>query len=292
MPDQNSEIVPEIEELFPFEMGYLPEEFQEKAIVQLNETARNKEQSLREMKDMIELDKTLLGVEIDDDLIVQFLRSEKYDVQEAFTRLKNLINFKRDNMEMFTGQRYETISKSIIDNITTYLPFRCRDGCAIIHVNVDNWIPDEFPVLEVKRMAPILLLQALREPMTQVNGFKAIINAKSNPLRHLRYCSFQNLYLMYYGSQFCLPGKFHSYHVVNMSFTGRFCLQLMRTILPEELKKKIHIHATPEQLLDHFPAEIIPEIYGGQLGRYDLTGWLKKVMEPEELEKLGGKFLS
>ncbi|GBN18426.1 hypothetical protein AVEN_82143-1, partial [Araneus ventricosus] len=90
----------------------------------------------------------------------------------------------------------------------------------------------------------------------------------------------------------CIPGKFLSYHIVNMSFTGRFCLQLMKTVFPEELKRKIHIHASPEELLDHFPAEIIPEEYGGQLGRHDMTGWLKKVMEPEELEKLGGKFPS
>ncbi|GBM38011.1 hypothetical protein AVEN_159765-1, partial [Araneus ventricosus] len=76
----------------------------------------------------------MLGVEIGDDLIVQFLRCEKYDVQEAFSRLKNLIQLKRDHMEIFTGQKYEIIAKTCIDNIATFLPFRCPDGCAIFHV--------------------------------------------------------------------------------------------------------------------------------------------------------------
>ncbi|CAL1268602.1 unnamed protein product [Larinioides sclopetarius] len=232
----------------------------------------------------------MLEVEIGDDLIVQFLRCEKYNIQEAFSRLKNLIQLKRDHMEMFTGQKYEIISKTCIYNIATFLPYRCPDGCAIFHVCLDNWFPDEFSVVELKRVGAIMLLQVFQDLMTQVNGLKAIINAKSNPLRHLKYCSFQNLYLMYHGSQLCIPGKFHSYHVVNMSFTARFCLQLMKTILPEELKRKIHIHDSTEELLDHFPVEIIPEEYGGQLDRYDITGWLKKVMDPEELEKLGGKF--
>ncbi|GIX96408.1 alpha-tocopherol transfer protein-like [Caerostris extrusa] len=131
----------------------------------------------------------------------------------------------------------------------TYL-VEMASGCRIIK---DNWIPEEFPVVEVKRMAPILLLQALRDPMTQVNGFKVIIDAKSNPLRHIRHCSFQNIYLMYHGSQYCLPGKFHSYHLVNQSATSRFCIALVKPFFSEELKKKIHIHSSPEELFGLLP---------------------------------------
>ncbi|GFY45308.1 alpha-tocopherol transfer protein-like [Trichonephila inaurata madagascariensis] len=118
-----------------------------------------------------------------------------------------------------------------------------------LYSNSDNWIPEEFPVIEVKTFQDT---QPLRDPMTQVNGFKAILNCKSNPIRHLRHCTPQNLYLLYHGCQ-------------------------------------IHIHRSPEELLNFFPADILPTEYGGKLEDFDLTDWLKEVMQPEMLANLCGR---
>ncbi|GFT26794.1 alpha-tocopherol transfer protein-like [Trichonephila clavipes] len=276
--------------LLPFEMGYLPKEFEEKAVSENNETSENKIRGLTELREMVELDISMAGIEMDDAFLIVFLRYSNYDVTEAFSRLKNLIKLKTDNEDIFSGQLFDVIVKTATDKIMIFLPYRCLDGSGILYVNIDNWIPEDFPILEVKRMAAIVLLQGIREPMNQVNGFKVIIDAKSNPWRHLRYCTFQNLYLMYFGTQCCFPGRFHSYHVVNMSFTGKFCLQMMKTVLPEEMKRKIHIHSSREELLEHFPAEVVPQEYGGQLESFDMTGWLKRAMESEKLENLCGKF--
>ncbi|GFQ93125.1 hypothetical protein TNCT_513911, partial [Trichonephila clavata] len=46
---------------------------------------------------------------------------------------------------------------------------------------------------------------------------------------------------------------------------------------------QIHIHSSREELLEQFPAEVVPQEYGGQLDSFDMTGWLKKAMEPEKL---------
>lgn len=62
-------------------------------------------------------------------------------------------------------------------------------------------MPEEFPPEEVKRMVVISILQSLRDPMTQVNGFKVIFDVQSNPIRHLKHATPSNLYLMYYGTQ-------------------------------------------------------------------------------------------
>ncbi|GFS72551.1 alpha-tocopherol transfer protein-like [Nephila pilipes] len=290
MLDRSLEDIQQLNQFLPFEMGYLPKEFQDKAVVEINETDENKMRGLTELREMVQLENNLTGIHIDDEFLMVFLRYAKYDITEAFSRLKNLMKLKRDNENLFSGQLYDVIVKTATDKIMIYLPYRCPDGCGILYINLDNWIPEEFSDIEVKRMAPIILLQGIREPMNQVNGFKVIIDAKSNPFRHLRYCSFQNLYLIYFGTQCCFPGRFHSYHVVNMSFTAKFCLQMMKHVLPEELKRKIHIHSSKEELLEHFPSEVIPQEYGGQLENFDMTGWLKRVMEPEKLEKMCGTF--
>ncbi|GFQ81931.1 alpha-tocopherol transfer protein-like [Trichonephila clavata] len=158
-----------------------------------------------------------------------------------------------------------------------------------LYSSLDNWIPEEFPVIEVKRMAAIVTLQSIRDPMTQVNGFKAILNCKSNPIRHLRHCTPQNLYLLYHGCQNCLPARIHSYHLVNPSITSKICIEIMKHFFTEELKRKIHIHSSPEELLNFFPADILPTEYGGKLEDFDLTDWLKEVMQPEMLANLCGR---
>lgn len=290
MYDQRLEDVSHTNQLLPFEMGYLPKEFEEKAISEFNETSENKIRGLKEIRERVEHDISMTGIEFDDEFLIIFLRYAKYDVTEAFSRLKNVIKLKKDHEPMFSGQRFDVIMKTVTDKIMIYLPYRCPDGCGIIYINLDNWVPEEFLLLEVKRMAVIIFLQGIREPMNQVNGFKIIIDAKSNPLRHLRHCTFPNLYLMYFGTQCCFPGRIHSYHVVNMSFTAKFCLQMMKTFFSEELKRKIHIHSSSEELLEYFPAEVIPKEYGGQLESFDMSGWLKRVMEPEKLEGMCGKF--
>ncbi|GBM63693.1 hypothetical protein AVEN_12321-1 [Araneus ventricosus] len=61
-----------------------------------------------------------------------------------------------------------------------------------------KWDPDEFPLEEFKRMFVFIFLQALRCPMTQINGFKIINDYTGTNLKHLKVCTPQNLYLEYH----------------------------------------------------------------------------------------------
>ncbi|GFY69695.1 alpha-tocopherol transfer protein-like [Trichonephila inaurata madagascariensis] len=239
MLEKNSEDVSTEKDILPFRMGYLPERFQEKLPIITKETPENKITGLQMLKELIKNDKDFDDIEFDDDFLRLFLRCEEYNIKFSFGRLKNVLNLKKDHPYMFENQLYENTSISFTKNIVTLLPYRCPDGCAIFHINLDNWIPEEFPVIEVKRMAPIVTLQPLRDPMTQVNGFKAILNCKSNPIRHLRHCTPQNLYLLYHGCQNCLPARIHSYHIVNPSITSRVCIEIMKHFFTEELKRKV-----------------------------------------------------
>ncbi|GBO37831.1 hypothetical protein AVEN_228012-1, partial [Araneus ventricosus] len=64
-----------------------------------------------------------------------------------------------------------------------------------------NWDPDTFPVEEIKRAIVTYLLSSLRDPMTQVNGFKVILDVKCNPIKYLRHATPSNLHLIYHAAQ-------------------------------------------------------------------------------------------
>ncbi|XP_054716325.1 alpha-tocopherol transfer protein-like [Uloborus diversus] len=275
-------------EILPFVVGYLPDYFQKKAEVELKDSPERRVQGLRLLKEMMRNDKNFVGLEFDDEFLLQYLLCRKFNVARAFSQIKAFVALRRKQKNAFTDFRFEKTVRTINDQIVTVLPWRCQDGCAIILVQLDNWNPETFPVEEVKRMVVILILQSLRDPMTQVNGFKVIFDVKSNPIRHLRYCTPQNIYLIYHGPEECSPGRFKEIHIVNQSLTFKAAWLLAKHFLSEKIKKRTHFHSTPETLFKFFPRAILPTQYGGLLTDYDMTDWLKDVMSPQKLATLGG----
>ncbi|GIY29806.1 hypothetical protein CDAR_317321 [Caerostris darwini] len=125
--------------------------------------------------------------------------------------------------------------------------------------------------------------------MTQINGFKIIFDFKSNPLRHLKHCTPENIYLIYHASQECIAGRYKEIHLVNQSVTFKAAWFIFKHFLTDKLKKRFIFHNTPETLLNYFPKVVLPKQYGGNLENYDMSSWLKKVMAPEKLALLGGR---
>lgn len=287
MYDRNP-VTAKVEEILPFEMGYLPENFQKKAETELHETPEKIVQGIRQMKEMLKKDKNTKNLIFDDDVLLQFLRVRKFNTARAFNQLKAYAILRRKNPDMFTNFRFESTVITIKDKSLTFLPWRCPEGCAIILIELDNWDPETFPIEEVKRAFVVYLLQALREPMTQVNGIKVIIDVKSNPIRHLRYATPSNLYLIYHGIQECCPMRYKQVHIVNDSLTFRAAWYIIKQFLSEKLRKRVHFHKSAESLFNYFPRAVLPKHYGGDLENYDMSDWLKKVMAPEKLATIGG----
>ncbi|XP_055944751.1 retinaldehyde-binding protein 1-like isoform X2 [Argiope bruennichi] len=240
------------EEILPFECGNVPEYFRKKAEAELHDSPDKRAQGLRQLKELIKKDKHTKHLEFEDDFLLQYLISKKYNIAKAFSFLKALVHLKKKHPEIFSGFSYEEISCSMSENVLTVLPWRCQDGCAILAAHLDNWDPEKLRIDDLKRSIAIYLLQSLQEPMTQINGFKVIIDAKSNPMKHLRYITPSNLYLLYHGTQ-------------------------------------VHFHSSNEDLLKFFPKSILPTEFGGELQNYDMYDWLRKATEPAKLEVLGGR---
>ncbi|CAL1273846.1 unnamed protein product [Larinioides sclopetarius] len=189
------------EEILPFELGYLPEYFQKKAALELNETPERKEQSIQELREFLERNKHTTGLIFEDYSLIEFLRVNKYNAVKSFSQIKAYVALRKKNSQLFQNLSYEWLVKTFYDRTLTVLPWRCPDGCTIIIVELENWNPETFPLDQVKKAIFFYIIQALREPMTQVNGIKAIIDVKSTNINHLRYCTPSNLYLIYYGLQ-------------------------------------------------------------------------------------------
>ncbi|XP_042904311.1 clavesin-2 isoform X2 [Parasteatoda tepidariorum] len=270
--------------LYPFESFNVPERFLKKAEDELHETLDKRKPAMQELRELIR--DNGLTCRTSDEFLLQFLRARKYNIPKSMSLLKKYVYFKAKNPNLFTGMNYDALIKLIKSKTMNFLPKRCADGCAILVVHLDNWNPSEVPIQDLCRAIALFLYHSICDPLTQINGYKVILDVKSSPWKHLRFCTPQNIYLLYNGTQECFPGRFKGIHIINMSLTFKAAWTLIHPFLSEKLKKRFIFHQNMEELTDYFPVCLLPTDFGGQLQDYDCTPWLKNALQEEHLEKL------
>ncbi|KAF8778723.1 hypothetical protein HNY73_015419 [Argiope bruennichi] len=123
-------------EILPFEVGYLPEFFQKKAEAELNESQERKTEKLVELKKLLSEDKHSKNLIFFDEFLIQFLRVKKYNAEKAFQQLKSYIILRKKNPNMFVDLSFDSVVKTVNNDIIYVLPWRCHNGCAIIVVEL------------------------------------------------------------------------------------------------------------------------------------------------------------
>ncbi|GIY17710.1 clavesin-1 [Caerostris extrusa] len=118
------------------------------------------------------------------------------------------------------------------------------------------------------RISLFTAAQALRHPLTQMAGFRFIVDFKDTGFRQIKYCTLSNVKLIYLSGMECLPVTFKSYHVINGNFATKFLWAVMKLVLPASLRNMFNFHSSTEELFDFFPRSIIPKEYGGELENY------------------------
>ncbi|GBN72534.1 hypothetical protein AVEN_90093-1 [Araneus ventricosus] len=181
---------------YPLHMDHVPEYFYQKALSELNETPETREVELNKLKDLLSADKLTTGIEFEEDFLQQFLRQRKYNSLKAFQCLQKYLNFRRSHSSIFQSIPDEHFKRSPSTELLSVLPYRCPDGCAIILCELGKWNPNDLSLEYLKRGAMASFLQPLRCPMTQITGYKIIHDFKDT-FKHIRYCTPQNVLLIY-----------------------------------------------------------------------------------------------
>ncbi|GFV35906.1 alpha-tocopherol transfer protein-like [Trichonephila clavipes] len=146
-------------------------------------------------------DKVTKGIEFHDDFLTQFLRKNKYDTSRASKNLRNYVLFRRKHPSKFEGVPHEILSAILPNKFAVILPKRCPEGCAIIITKMGKWIPDEYPFEHLERTILFLVMQHLRDPMTQICGIKVIYDCEGSSFQQLKYVTPQNMYNYYHATQ-------------------------------------------------------------------------------------------
>ncbi|GFR01187.1 retinaldehyde-binding protein 1 [Trichonephila clavata] len=273
MSSEASKTIPQGDETLPFKMKYLPEFVLKKLKEELKETPETKVQSLLEIRKMLRDEQLTSGIDFEEDFLVQYLRHSKYDTGKAFNHIRSMFHIRRKHPRLFDSIPDEFFLTKESTKTIRVLPKRCPEGSTVVIFQHGKYDTNELCVEDFKRLVNFWFIQILRDPMTQINGFKLIHDFKGTTLQHLKCCTPQNLYLFYHISMHCIPARYKEVHVINQSFLVKPCWVALKPVLTEKIKKRVHFHSDVEELFDYFPRSILPAEYGGDLNEKIEDDW-------------------
>ncbi|GFV77137.1 alpha-tocopherol transfer protein-like [Trichonephila clavipes] len=265
MSSEALETIPQGNETLPFKMKYLPEFVLKKLKEELKETPETKVQSLLEIRKMLRDEELTRGIDFEEDFLVQYLRHSKYNTGKAFNQIRSMFHLRRKNPRIFDSIPDEFFLTKESTKVLRVLPKRCQEGCTVMIFQYDKFDPNDLCVEDFKRLVMFLFIQILRDPMTQINGFKFIHDFKGTTIQHLKCCTPQNMYLFYHTAIHCIPGRYKEIHVINQSFVAKPCWAILKPFLSDKIRSRVLFHSNVEELYDYFPRSILPVELGGDL---------------------------
>ncbi|KAF8778459.1 clavesin-2-like [Argiope bruennichi] len=271
-------------DLLPLDIKYVPELFLKNIQKVPNEISKN---ALQELKECLKGRKESKAVEFENDFLNVFLQRNNYNVKEAFRMILCYLDLRKKHSYLY--QRIEIDFTTIPSGqYAALLPHRHPDGSAILLYELGKWNPDELSFEDFKRISRLICYQELRNPVTQVTGFRIIHDFANTGYQHLKYCTPMNMYLLYHASFECVPGKYLQVHFINTNFVLTTLLTCSKPFMIESIRKMLYFHSSVEELFEYFPRSALPVKYGGTLRDYYMADYMKKANEDQGDFPAGG----
>ncbi|GFR22886.1 alpha-tocopherol transfer protein-like [Trichonephila clavata] len=270
----------------PYCLDTLPDKIIQIAKDELGETDEIRETALKQFRKRLLGDKKL-KCPTDDEFLIQFLRARKYDVDKAMGLLHNHCNLIASHPEIFGKLDKEKMDKLASSDVINVLPFRDNDGCLLLTVKLDHWDADHFNIEVLFCTFAAVLFCLASYPANQICGFHVLYDVKNYTFKQMRcvipkYLTFVTKALKNY-----LPIRFKSIHTINEGIVFHYSYPLVRLLLSEKIRSRIHLHGNKkEEIQQYIPKEIIPPEFGGDLINYNDNDWMTK-----ELDKFYDGFL-
>ncbi|CAL1278026.1 unnamed protein product [Larinioides sclopetarius] len=154
---------------------------------------------------------------------------------------------------------------------------------------LSKWDPSELPIERLKQTIVMVVCQALRDPMTQINGFKVIYDLDGLSYKHWKYFTPHNLFLFYNGIVNCSPARYKEVYIINENILLKLIWRVIKPVMSEKIKSRIRFLSNPEELLDYFPRCIMSSEYGGDILEADIKDWIKRANKEQQKFTLRGQ---
>jgi len=244
---------------------YLPEYLVNKAVKELNETPDNRDKGLREMKKLIEEDKSLTVPIDDDNFLLRFLRVSKFDSRKAFDTVREYYKWRMLNKEFFSDLQEGNVISFLNEGVVTISRGNASDKPTTLLVSYDNWDSDRFTAEDVLKVAILQIERALEDPHTQVCGIIILVDVSGFGLGHAYHLTPSVLRKAAESLYGVLPVMNKQLHFVNASDIFLPIFKIFFSLLPKEMQENTFYYGKDiSDLYKTMDADCSPTKLGGK----------------------------
>ncbi|XP_077266812.1 retinol-binding protein pinta-like [Temnothorax americanus] len=258
----------------------LTEEDKRYAAANLNETDETRENAVAEIKRWIEDE---LRIQIDDFLILRFLRVCKFNLEKTKIRIRNYYKQRINLPEWYRNRDpFQPELQEIID-MGICLPLRKPDSQRRLVIIMRGTLhdPSRHQMSDITKMSMIAIEVAMKYyPAASVYGCALLIDVANPTMRHIFQFRPYILMNIVHTWQSCYPMRYQKIKIFNAPTFFDVIANILKSFMTEKINNRFQIYSHTLDCFEDIPAEILPVEYGGTGDTMqELTEFWKKCIE-------------
>ncbi|XP_077266688.1 retinol-binding protein pinta-like [Temnothorax americanus] len=258
----------------------LTEEDKRYAAANLNETDETRENAIAEIKRWIEDE---LRIQIDDFLILRFLRVCKFNLEKTKIRIRNYYKHRSNLPEWYRNRDpFQPELQEMIDmGICLALRKPDSQGRLVIMMRGTLHDPRRHRMSDIFKMCMIATEVAMKYyPAASVYGCALLIDVANPTIRHILQFRPSMLMNIVHTWQSCYPMRFQKIIMFNAPAFFDIIARILKSFMTEKIRNRFHVYSHTLDCFKDIPAEILPVEYGGTGDTMqDITKFWKKYIE-------------
>lgn len=253
------------------------------AQLEVNEQIDTRLLDVEALRDRLKLRPDILLTRDDDEFLIRFLRSRKYDKDKAFELLLNYNQFRRKHLSFFKSLKASCLRPVFDDGLPMVSPVRDHYGRSLIFLFAGNWNTKLYTFEDILRSLLLTVEYLIESERTQLFGIVLVIDFTGWKLGDMQQCNKQHLVDAVRVFQDCFPARFKGIHFVNQPWYVRVMMTLIKPIIKEKLVSRMYFHGKNiMELQRYIHPDALPRELGGDLTVPDKS-WLYNALHEREL---------
>ncbi|XP_064155541.1 alpha-tocopherol transfer protein-like [Anguilla rostrata] len=253
-----------------------------KAREELQEKPEWRLRDVQALRDMVLKEQPNLRTRLDDAFLLRFLRARKFDYDRALQLLLNYHGSRRAWPEVFSDLRPSTVKHVLDLGFLTVLPQPDPNGRYILCLRPGKWKPSDYPFVDNIRAIYLTLEKLIQPEETQVNGIVILADYSGVGLSQASslgpFLAKKVVGILQDG----FPIRIKAVNIINEPRIFKGIFAIIKPFLKEKMAERFVLHGSDLNSLHRtIPRAVLPEEYGGVLGRLDAAAWSKTLMDSE-----------
>lgn len=160
---------------------------------------------------------------------------------------------------------------------------RDEEGRRIIMLQAARMNIEKFSPYDAVRLFVYVCLVLLEEEETQISGILMVTNDANSTLKHM-ISPIEMMDFMEFVKK-CASFRQKGIYMLNLPAFSSFCIDIMKSVMSEKLRSRLHVLKPSEQLKDYINPSLLPKESGGIKPEVEMMNDFRK-LEAERREKV------